>query len=100
MHYWMTPVKDKLGIPGVDFKLILSTMHGSEEIGISRVDGLVVERIDQRVQVELPRTYSRDQIPSRRDQIPSPEVAAVSPKIVLCFCQQITALFGKFAHCQ
>ena len=76
-----TDVKDKLGIPGVSSKLILSTMLGREEITISRVDGLVVERIDQRVQVELPRTYSRDQIPSRRDQIPSPEVAAVWPHL-------------------
>ena len=76
-----TVVKDKLGIPGVNSKLILSTMLGSEEITVCRVDGLVVERIDQRVQVELPRTYSRDQIPSRRDQIPSPEVAAVWPHL-------------------
>ena len=76
-----TDVKDKLGIPGVDSKLILRTMLGSEEIAVSRVEGLVVEKIDQRVQVELPRTYSRDQIPSRRDQIPSPEVAAVWPHL-------------------
>ena len=76
-----TDVKYKLGIPGVNSKLILSTMLGSEEITVCRVDGLVVERIDQRVQVELPRTYSRDQIPSRRDQIPSPEVAAVWPHL-------------------
>ena len=68
-------------IPGVNLKLILSTMLGSEEITVCRVDGLVVERIDQRVQVELPRTYSRDQIPSRRDQIPSPKVAAVWPHL-------------------
>ena len=72
-----TDVKDKLGIPGVHSKFILSTMLGSEEITVCRVDGLVVERIDERVQVELPRTYSRDQIPSRRDQIPGPEDAAV-----------------------
>ena len=76
-----TDVKDKLGIPEVNLKLILSTMLGSEEITVCRVDGLVVERIDQRVQVELPRMYSRDQIPSRRDQIPSPEVAAVWPRL-------------------
>ena len=56
-------------------------MLGSEEINVCRVDGLVVERIDQRVQVELPRTYSRHQIPSRREQIPSPEVAAVWPHL-------------------
>jgi len=76
-----TAVKEKLGISGVDSKLILSTMLGSEEINVCRVDGLVVERIDQRVQVELPRTYSRDQIPSRRDQIPNPEVAASWPHL-------------------
>ena len=40
-------VKDKLGIPGVHSKFVLSTMLGSEEITICRVDGLVVERIDQ-----------------------------------------------------
>lgn len=51
-------------------------MLGREEVSVSRVDGLIVERIDQRVQVELPKTYSRDRIPSRRDQIPRPEVAA------------------------
>ena len=55
-----TNVKDKLGIPGVNSKLILSTMLGKEEIPVSRVEGLVVERIDQRVQVELPKTYTRE----------------------------------------
>jgi len=37
-----TVVKEKFGIPGVDSKLILSTMLGSEEINVCRVDGLVV----------------------------------------------------------
>ena len=41
-----TDVKDKLGIPGVDSKLILSTMLGSEEIAVSRVDGLVVFHVN------------------------------------------------------
>lgn len=50
-------------------------MLGKEKISVSRIDRLIVERIDKQVQVELPRTYSRDQIPPRRDQIPSPEVA-------------------------
>lgn len=76
-----TDMNDKLGFPGVNSKHILSTMLGSEEITIFRVDGLVVERIDLRVQVELPRTYSRDQMPSRRDQIPSPKVAPVWPHL-------------------
>ena len=76
-----TNVKEKLGIPVVNSKLILGTMLGKEEIPVSRVDGLVVERIDQRVQVELPKTYTREQIPSRRDQIPKPEVAAAWPHL-------------------
>ena len=46
MRFIKTDVKDKLGIPGVNLKLILSTMRGSEEITVCRVDGSVVERID------------------------------------------------------
>ena len=76
-----TNVKEKLGIPGMNSKLILSTMLGKEEIPVSRVDGLVVERIDQHVQVELPKSYTREQIPSRRDQIPKPEDAAAWPHL-------------------
>lgn len=76
-----TYVKEKLGIPVVNLKLILSTILGKEEIPVSRIDGLVVERIDQRVHVELPKTYTREQIPSRRDQIPKPEVAAAWPHL-------------------
>lgn len=76
-----TAVKEKLEVEGVQTKLVLSTMLGREEISVSKIDGLIVERIDKRVQVDLPRTYSRDQIPSRRDQIPRPEVADAWPHL-------------------
>ena len=65
-----TSVMEKLGVGGVDTYLILSTMLGREEIPISRMDGLVVQRIDGRVQVELPRTFTRDQIPDLKLQTP------------------------------
>lgn len=68
-------VKETLGVQGVDTAFILNTMIGREEIQVSRVDGLVVECFDRKVQVQLPRAYTRDLIPSRRDQIPRPEVA-------------------------
>ena len=68
-------VKEKLGVQGIETTLNLSTMLGREEIPVYKVNGLIVERIDKRVEVELPKTYSRDQIPSRRDQIPRPEIA-------------------------
>ena len=66
-----------LGVQGVDTMLILSTMLGREEIQVSQVESLVVECFDRKVQVQLPRAYTRDFIPWRRDQIRRPEVAEV-----------------------
>ena len=65
-------VKEKFGVQCIETTLNLSTMLGREEISVYKGNGLIVERIER---VELPKTYSRDQIPSRRDQIPRPEVA-------------------------
>ena len=56
-------------------------MLGREEISVSKIDGLVVQCTDKRVHVKLPRTYSRDQIPSRRDQFSRPEVAFAWPHL-------------------
>lgn len=68
-------VKSELGVEGVDTSLNLSTMHGRKVIPVTRIDGLIVERPDRRAQVELPKAYARDIIPSRKDQIPTPAVA-------------------------
>ena len=76
-----TTITEKLGVCGIDTQLILSTMLGREEIPVSKEEGLIVQRIDRRVQVELPRTFTRDQIPSRRDQIPRPEIADKWPHL-------------------
>ena len=50
-------------------------MLGREEITVEKTTGLVVKRINKRVEIELPKTYSRAKIPFRRNQIPRPEVA-------------------------
>ena len=68
-------VKNELEVEGVDTSLNLSTMHGRRVITVTRIDGLIVERPDRRAQVELPKAYARDIIPSRKDQIPTPAVA-------------------------
>ena len=68
-------VKSALGVEGVDTSLNLSTMHGRKVIPVTRIDGLTVERPDRHAQVELPKAYVRDIIPSRKDQIPTPAVA-------------------------
>ena len=70
-----------LGLKGPEVKLNLSTMLGKEEISVEKITGLVVERMDKRVEIELPRTYSRTRIPFRRDQIPRPEVANKWPHL-------------------
>ncbi|XP_078347357.1 uncharacterized protein LOC144632559 [Oculina patagonica] len=68
-----TQVQRKLGIEGVETSLDLSTMLGHERITVKRIDGLVVQRLDKHTEVELPKAYARQSIPSRRDQIPRPE---------------------------
>ena len=70
-----TQVKEKLGREGVLTSLNLSTMLGREVLEVERIDGLIVQRLDGHVQVELPKAYARESIPSRRDQIPTSEVA-------------------------
>ena len=69
-------VLKKLGVEGPEVNLKLYTMHGRTEIPVQKVDGLTIERFDKRVQIELPKAYSRDDIPSRRNQIPRPETAS------------------------
>ena len=68
-----TQVQRELGIKGVETTLDLSTMLGRQRIAVERIDGLIVQRLDKRTEVDLPKTYSRQTIPSRRDQIPKPE---------------------------
>ena len=70
-----------LGLTGAEVKLNLFTMLGKEEITVEKTTGLVVKRIDKRVEIELPKTYSRARIPFRRNQIPRPEVANEWPHL-------------------
>ena len=51
------------------------------QLEVERIDGLIVQRLDGRIQVELPKAYARESIPSRRDQIPTPEVADKWPHL-------------------
>ena len=68
-------VREQLGIEGLETTLQLSTMLGREKIAVRKVEGLVAKRLDKQVEIQLPKTYTRDSIPSRRDQIPTPEIA-------------------------
>lgn len=70
-----------LGLKGPEIKLNLYTMLGKEEICVEKICGLVVQRVDKRVEIELPKLYSRSSIPFRRNQIPTPEVAHEWPHL-------------------
>ena len=70
-----------LGLKGPEVKLNLYTMLGKEEIFVEKICGLVVQRVDKRVDIELPKSYSRSSIPFRRNQIPTPEVANEWPHL-------------------
>ena len=74
-------IKDQLGVEGTRTSLDLSTMHGRRVIHVSRINGLVAERTDRRAKVELPKTYTKESIPSRRDQIPTPAMTDKWPHL-------------------
>ena len=70
-----------LGVEGPEMILKLYTMHGQADIPVQKTDGLVVESLDGTARIELPKTYSRDNIPSRSNQIPTPETARQWPHL-------------------
>jgi hypothetical protein len=70
-----TSVLEELGLKGTDVKLDLFTMSGKQEMSVQRIEGLIVSRVDRRVEIELPKSYSRDVIPSRKNQVPTPATA-------------------------
>ena len=72
-----TKIQQALGIEGVQTELTLSTMSEKEVIAVSRIDGLVAERLDRRAKVDLPKTYTKESILCRGDQIPTPEMASL-----------------------
>ena len=74
-------VLEELQVNGVETQLKLNTMHGSEVVPTRRVSGLIVERMDREVHIKLPKTYSRNEILSRRNEIPRPESAAKWPHL-------------------
>lgn len=71
----------ELGLCGPEIRLNLHTMLGKEEISVEKINDLVVKRVDKRVEVELPKAYSRTRIPHRKNQIPTPEVASKWPHL-------------------
>ena len=66
---------EKLGLTGPEVTLQLGTMHAVENISTMKINGLIVSCHDKLVNIELQKSYTRDQIPARKEQIPRPETA-------------------------
>ena len=66
-------ILQKLNISGPDVQLKLSTVLGEDLVTSKKINDLVVRGINEEIEVSLPRTYSRHEIPAKRSQIPRPE---------------------------
>ena len=52
-------------------------MYGQTEIAVKKIEGLVVQHVNKaEAPIALPKTYSRDVMPSNRSQIPTPEAVS------------------------
>ena len=65
---------DKLKALGVPTQLQLCTMHGSSCTDSQVVRDLVVTDINGQASVDLPKVYTRQEIPVTSQQIPRPEM--------------------------
>ena len=66
-------ILQKLNISGPDVQLKLSTVMGEDLVTSKKINDLIVRGINEEIEVSLPRTYSRDEIPAKRSQIPRPD---------------------------
>ena len=73
---------EKLGIEGTETKLLLTTMHGTQEIETKAVEGLVATHFSENdVRLDIPRAYVRQHIPADHDEIPRLETASRWPHL-------------------
>ena len=72
----------KLGVEGIGSKLLITTIHGTQEIHTKAVDGLMACHFQENeVSLAIPRTYVRGQIPADREEILRPERAQGWPNL-------------------
>ena len=75
-------VLEKLQANGPEVQLKLSTVLAEEVITCTRIDGLIVQGVNEATSVRLPGAYSREDIIARRGQIPRPETARNWPHLL------------------
>lgn len=64
----------KLNLEGTNTKITIRTINGSKVQDTKVVTGLVVSDVNGNNCIELPKTYTRDEIPASAEEIPHPEL--------------------------
>ena len=67
-------LKQQIGVDGERTELQLGTMHGQSLVTTTVVNDLVVTDLEDKNPIEIPRSYTRMEIPVTEQQIPTPEV--------------------------
>ena len=67
-------LKIRLEASSTETKLQLATMHGRTLVDSAIVKDLIVTDVNGKNPVELPRAYTRQEIPAEVEQIPTPEI--------------------------
>ena len=74
-------VLEKLKANGPEVQLKLLTVLAEEVITCKRIDGLIVQGVNEVTTARLPGAYTRADIPAKRGQIPRPETARDWPHL-------------------
>ena len=85
-------LRDQLHAKSTDMVLKLQTLHGSEYIDTSCVSDLEVMSFTCENPIQLPKTYTRQEIPVDRDQIPRREVFQQCPHLA-CIVDELPPYF-------
>ena len=68
-------IRKQLGIEGTDTKVTITTKHGPRLHDTKALTGLIVSDLDGKNCIELPKTFTRNEIPASEKEIPRPELA-------------------------
>ena len=67
-------LREQIGVDGEKSELQLGTMHGQIFVTTTIVNNLVVTDMEDKNPIEIPRSYTRMEIPVTKQQIPTPEI--------------------------
>ena len=69
-------LRTRLEATSIDTKIQLGTMHGQSLVDSAIVKDVVVTDLNGKNPVELPRAYTRQEIPANTEQIPTPAIVS------------------------